>query len=107
MASSPAVPKGAVITPAQAGGWGTIIPQSIASGNQLTIQLSQFGVNTIQIVAAPCSGIYVGGSGNLHIADQNGLDVIMVGVVAGSFLPIRPYYVYSDNTTATDLVAVY
>lgn len=51
--------------------------------------------------------VYVGGAGNLKILLVNDTDpVTLVGVVAGSVLPIRVKRVYSTDTTATNIVAL-
>jgi hypothetical protein len=53
------------------------------------------------------SAIYVGGAGDLAVKSEAGDTVTLVGVTAGSVLPIRPQYVMSTNTTATSIVALW
>lgn len=52
-------------------------------------------------------GVYVGGAGDLAIKCGDDDAVTLVGVVAGSLLPIRPTRIMAANTTATNIVAVY
>lgn len=51
--------------------------------------------------------IFVGGAGNLHVIMQDGSEVTVTGVVAGSLLPIRVKKVFSTSTTATNIVGFY
>tara|TARA_Y100001937_G_C7129180_1_gene336368 strand:+ start:2172 stop:2438 length:267 start_codon:yes stop_codon:yes gene_type:complete len=50
--------------------------------------------------------IYVGGSGNLKVTMEDGVDVEFKNVVQGTFLPILVTHVLS-GTTATNLVALW
>lgn len=51
--------------------------------------------------------LYVGGSGNISLLSEAGDTVTLVGVTAGSVLPIRINRVNSTNTTATNMVAFF
>lgn len=55
-----------------------------------------------------CSAIYVGVGGNVAVATQTGAAVTLVGVAAGSVLPINLIEgrIMSTNTTATNIVAL-
>lgn len=53
--------------------------------------------------------LYVGGDGDLTILPVDhgdGAPVTLVGVKAGSLLPVRVRRVYATGTTATDIVAL-
>lgn len=49
--------------------------------------------------------LYVGGAGDISIITENGQTVTLVGVPAGSFLPISVSRVRATGTTATNIVA--
>ena len=52
-------------------------------------------------------GIYVGGSGDLEVDMAGGeTEVVFVGVLAGTILPIEVVRVRDANTTATNLVGL-
>lgn len=55
-----------------------------------------------------CSAIYVGVGGNVAVATQSGAAVTLVGVPAGSVLPINLLEgrIMNTNTTATSIVAL-
>lgn len=56
----------------------------------------------------PTRGLYVGGAGNIKVdMAMGGTAVTFVGVLAGSILPIQVVKVYSTDTTATSIVALY
>jgi len=50
--------------------------------------------------------LYIGGSGDIKVADVSGNAATFVGLTAGSILPIRAYRVMSTGTTATNLVGI-
>ena len=53
-------------------------------------------------------GIWVGGAGNLAVRGVGDTAAVtLVGVVAGTLLPIQVDRVMSTNTTATSIVALY
>lgn len=53
-------------------------------------------------------GLYVGTSGNVRVVFYNASSpVTLVGVPAGSLLPIRVKQIYSTGTTASNIVAMY
>ncbi len=55
-----------------------------------------------------CRALYVGGTGTVVlILDKDSASVTLVGVVAGSVLPIRVKRVFATGTTATSIVALY
>lgn len=49
--------------------------------------------------------LYVGGTGDVAVRWDNGLDVTHVGVQGGSVLTIQPARVLATGTTATGIVA--
>ena len=51
--------------------------------------------------------LYVGGAGDVKIDAEGGGTVTFVGAQAGSIIPVRAARVYSTDTTATDIVAIY
>ena len=51
--------------------------------------------------------LYVGGAGNLRVLTVGGDDVTFTGVQAGTFLPVHVLRVFSTNTTATGIVALW
>lgn len=54
----------------------------------------------------PCV-LYIGGAGNIRVLTAGGDDVVFTGVLAGTFLPIQVVRVFSTNTTATNIVALW
>jgi hypothetical protein len=54
-------------------------------------------------------GVWVGGAGTLSVrfVDRPSVDVTLLGVVAGTMLPIQVVCVNSTGTTATGIVALY
>lgn len=52
-------------------------------------------------------GLYVGGAGNIVVDMAYGTTITFVGVQAGTVLPLQVTRVYSTNTTATNIVALY
>ena len=55
-----------------------------------------------------CRGLWIGGAGNVAvIADGDTAAVTIVGVLAGTLLPIRVSRVMATNTTATSIVALF
>jgi len=60
-------------------------------------------------VDAPNNGcvLYVGGAGNLDIITAGGDNVLLTGVLAGSFIPVQVTRVKRSSTTATDIVALW
>jgi hypothetical protein len=59
------------------------------------------------LVGGATRAVYVGGAGNLSVIMEGGETVTLVGVVAGSTLPICVTHVRSTNTTATNIVALW
>ena len=55
----------------------------------------------------PTRALYVGGAGNLKVDMALGSTVTFVGALAGTVLPLQVTRVYSTDTTATDIVALY
>ena len=51
--------------------------------------------------------LFVGGAGNIKVDTLGGDTVTFTGVVSGAILPVRILKVYSTDTTATNIVAVY
>lgn len=55
----------------------------------------------------PTRGLYVGGAGNVKVEMSLGNVVTFSSVAAGTLLPIQVVKVYSTDTTATNIVALY
>jgi hypothetical protein len=51
--------------------------------------------------------LYVGTGGNLHVLTHGGDDVKFANIVGGSFLPVQVLKVFSTDTTAADIVALW
>lgn len=51
--------------------------------------------------------LYVGSQGNIRVLTAGGDDVVFVGVAAGSFLPVQVLRVFSTNTTASSILALW
>ena len=51
--------------------------------------------------------LYVGGFGDVRVLTAGGDDVTFVGINGGTFVPVQVLRVYSTNTTATDIVAMW
>lgn len=51
--------------------------------------------------------LYIGTGGNLRVLTASGQDVLFTGVLGGTFLPVQVLKVFSTNTTAGDLVALW
>lgn len=50
--------------------------------------------------------IYIGGTGDVKVTDQEDNAVSFVAVPQGTILPIKPKIIWSIGTTATDIVAM-
>ena len=61
--------------------------------------------NSVEI--RPTRGLFVGAAGNIKVDMALGTTLTFTGVQAGSILPIQVKRVYSTDTTATDIVALY
>lgn len=52
--------------------------------------------------------IYIGGAGNIRVVfAEDSTSVDLIGVLAGTILPLQVKQIYSTGTTATNLVALY
>lgn len=57
---------------------------------------------------AQTRALYIGGAGNVKVDMTGGTSAVtFTGATAGSILPIRCTRVYSTDTTATSIVALY
>lgn len=54
-----------------------------------------------------CRALYVGTGGDISIDDLTGETVVLVGVLAGSVLPVQTELVNASGTTATNIVALF
>ena len=64
--------------------------------------------DSVALTLGPCRAIFVGAAGNLAvIAEDDTAAVTLIGVGAGSVIPVRARYIMSTNTTATSIVALY
>jgi hypothetical protein len=73
-----------------------------------TVNIQYPGDNTASpnTSAWPCV-LYVGTGGNVRVLTAGGNDVILNNVAAGTFIPIQVVRVYSTNTTASDILALW
>jgi hypothetical protein len=51
--------------------------------------------------------LYIGTGGNLRVLTASGQDVLFTGLIAGTFFPVQVLKVFSTNTTAGNLVALW
>ncbi len=51
--------------------------------------------------------LYVGGLGDVRVLTAGGDDVVLSAVPAGTFVPVNVVRVFSSNTTATNIVALW
>ena len=58
-------------------------------------------------LADEARALYIGGDGDVRLISRNGDDLVFVGVVAGSILPIFTVRVYNTDTTASDIIGLY
>lgn len=56
---------------------------------------------------APTKGVFVGASGDLHVLMANGDEVTFADVAGGVVHPLSVTRIYSTDTTATDIIALY
>lgn len=65
-------------------------------------------VNTLTNSKFDTGTLYVGGAGNLEIVTSGGTQVTLVGVLAGTFIPVTVSTIKStgSGTTATNLVVI-
>ena len=55
----------------------------------------------------PTRGLYIGGDGDLKVDMALGSTVTFSGLLAGTILPVQVVRVYSTDTTATNVLALY
>lgn len=53
------------------------------------------------------SVVYVGGTGNVKVTTAQGSTVTFSGVPAGAVIPVQVIKVWSTDTTATNMVAIF
>jgi hypothetical protein len=58
-------------------------------------------------LADMANALFVGVGGDIRITGDDGNDEVFKNVPDGFFLPCRVTRVYSTNTTATDIIALY
>jgi hypothetical protein len=51
--------------------------------------------------------LYVGGAGDVKVLTVGGNEVTLVGIAAGTFIPIQVLRVFATGTTATNIVAIW
>ena len=51
--------------------------------------------------------LYAGTGGDLRVLTEGGDDVVFKNLLDGSFLPVQIIKVYSTDTTATDILALW
>lgn len=81
-------------------------------------QLTRPGASTVAVTPSNSADIaqlnneypralWVGGAGDVAVVTPDGVASTIVGVTAGTLLPIQVRRVNSTNTTATSMVAIY
>lgn len=67
-----------------------------------------------ELIASPSGGdnyegciLYIGGAGNVRVLTIGGDDVVFNAVPAGTTLQVKVRKVFSTNTTATNIVALW
>jgi len=91
---------------------------AIISGVQGDTILVRAGTNPIQAIGdtyAIYGGLeqnggavlYVGTTGNVRVMTAGGDDVVFVAVPAGQFIPVNVVQVFSTDTTASDILALW
>jgi len=51
--------------------------------------------------------LYVGSGGDVRVLTAGGDDVVFVGVASGTFLPVNVLRVFSTNTGASQIIALW
>lgn len=51
--------------------------------------------------------LYVGTGGNIRVMTASGDDIVFKNILGGTFLPVQVIRVYTTNTTAADIVALW
>lgn len=51
--------------------------------------------------------LYVGTSGDLRVLTEGGDDIVFKNLASGSFIPVQVLKVFSTNTTARDIIALW
>lgn len=87
------------------------MPKSFAFNEDTRCSSSGFAITPSDVTVfadnALPRGVYVGGDGNLTVLlEWDTASITLVGVKAGSLLPIRPVRVLATGTTATNLVGL-
>jgi hypothetical protein len=62
--------------------------------------------DTVQLTKV-ARALYVGGAGNVAVVTAEGDTITIVGVTAGTLLPLMITQVMSTNTTATNMTALW
>ena len=52
-------------------------------------------------------GLYIGTTGNVRVTTRNGTDLIFYSVPAGGILPVYVRRVWTTNTSASNITALY
>ena len=63
--------------------------------------------NAVVGARGPFAALYVGGGGNIQVTDAKGNKTISYAVTVGTVLPVQGTIVWSTNTNATNIVALY
>lgn len=84
---------------------------AVDSATQLSLSADIFtGAGKSYVIYAdvnPGCVLYVGGAGNVRVLTSSNADLTFVGIAAGTFMPVQVKRVYSTDTTATDIVALW
>lgn len=84
----------------------------VASATSITLDAAIAGAAAVGYkiyVGATNPGcvLYVGNTGNLRVLTTSNADLTFVGIPAGSFVPVQVKRVFSTDTTATDIIALW
>lgn len=94
--------------------------QAVVTGVNQSANLTQVTVNNTTgfnagdeivfydaVTSRSAAVLYVGTGGNVRVLTAGGDDVVIVGAGAGEFIPINVVKVFSTNTSATDILALW
>lgn len=84
-----------------------MVPHVGVSPSDPAVSLEAVTPHDTNDLATPARALWVGGAGNVSvIANNDTAAVTIVGVAAGTLLPIMASRVRATNTTATSIVAL-
>ena len=92
------------------GGVATVTAIANATTLTLSASVANTGATEAYIIYAdtnPGCVLYAGSGGNIRVLTTGNDEVIFVGIAPGAFVPVQVKRVFSTNTTATDIVALW